>query len=303
MNEIIEKEKVENLIYEVRGKQVMLDSDLAKLYNVETKRINEAVKNNLEKFPERFSWKLTDEESKMFLVENFDQKKETRGGKYKNPRVFTEQGVMMLATILKSKIATATTIRIMDAFVEMKMYFSIDINNNENRLSNVETKVIEHDKNIRLLQESFDKLSEKRKKSEIYFKGQIYDAYSKIIDIFNESKEQLVIIDTYADKKILDIIKEQNFNVIIITKKNNLLSKESIEKYNEQYSNLKVIYDNTFHDRYFIIDNQKVYHCGTSINRIGYKTFSINLIDDKEVTKPLINRIKKLIQNIPITLT
>ncbi len=295
MNEIIEKEKVENLIYEVRGKQVMLDSDLANLYNVETKRINEAVKNNLEKFPERFSWKLTDEESKMFLVENFDQKKETRGGKYKNPRVFTEQGVMMLATILKSKIATATTIRIMDAFVEMKRYFSIDINNNENRLSNVETKVIEHDKNIRLLQESFDKLSEKRKKSEIYFKGQIYDAYSKIIDIFNESKEQLVIIDTYADKKILDIIKEQNFNVIIITKKNNLLSKESIEKYNEQYSNLKVIYDNTFHDRYFIIDNQKVYHCGTSINRIGYKTFSINLIDDKEVTKPLINRIKKLI--------
>ena len=303
MNEIIEKEKVENLIYEVRGKQVMLDSDLAKLYNVETKRINEAVKNNLEKFPERFSWKLTDEESKMFLVENFDQKKETRGGKYKNPRVFTEQGVMMLATILKSKIATATTIRIMDAFVEMKRYFSIDINNNENRLSNVETKVIEHDKNIRLLQESFDMLSEKRKKSEIYFKGQIYDAYSKIIDIFNESKEQLIIIDTYADKKILDIIKEQNFNVIIITKKNNLLSKESIEKYNEQYSNLKVIYDNTFHDRYFIIDNQKVYHCGTSINRIGYKTFSINLIDDKEVTKPLINRIKKLIQNIPITLT
>ena len=200
MNEIIEKQKVENLIYEVREKQVMLDSDLANLYNVETKRINEAVKNNLEKFPERFSWKLTDEESKIFLVENFDQKKETRGGKYKNPRVFTEQGVMMLATILKSKIATVTTIRIMDAFVEMKRYFSCDINN-ENRLSNVETKVLEHDKNIKLLQESFDKLSEKIKKNEIYFKGQIYDAYSKIIDIFNESKEELVIIDAYADKK------------------------------------------------------------------------------------------------------
>ena len=316
MNEIIEKDNVENLIYEVRGKQVMLDSDLARIYNVETKRINEAVKNNLEKFPERFSWKLTDEESKIFLVENFDQKKETRGGKYKNPRVFTEQGVMMLATILKSKIATETTIRIMDAFVEMKKYFLndisrtsnigksiININNNENRLSNVETKVIEHDKKIKLLQESFNKLSEKKKKSEIYFKGQIYDAYSKIIDIFNESKGQLVIIDAYADKKILDIIKDLKNDVIIITKKNNLLSKESIENYNEQYSNLKVIYDNTFHDRYFIIDNQKVYHCGTSINRIGYKTFSINLIDDKEVAKPLINRIKKLIQNVSITLT
>ena len=109
INDLIEKEdvKIKNMIYEVRGKQVMLDSDLAKLYHVETKRINEAVKNNREKFPERFSWKLTEEESKMFLVEIFDQKNiETRGGRYRCPRVFTEQGVAMLATILKSKVAT-----------------------------------------------------------------------------------------------------------------------------------------------------------------------------------------------------
>ena len=101
----------------------------------------------------------------------------------------------------------------------------------------------------------------------------------------------------------MDIIKNLQINIIIITRRNNLLSKEDIEKYNEQYNNLKVIYDNTFHDRYFIIDNEKVYHCGTSINRIGHKTFSINLIDDKEVTKPLIDKIKKLIQNVSITLT
>ena len=204
----------------------------------------------------------------------------------------------MLSSVLKTKIAAEVSIRIMRAFVKMRYY----INNNENRLSNVETKVIEHDKNIRLLQETFNKLSEKRKKSEIYFKGHIYDAYSKIIDIFNEAKQELIIIDTYADKKLLDIIKELNFNVIIITKKNNFLSKESIEKYNEQYNNLKVIYDNTFHDRYFIIDNQKLYHCGTSINRIGHKTFSINLLEDEEVIYPLINKIKKLIQNVSITL-
>ena len=107
MNEIIAKEKVEDLIYEIRGKQVMLDSDLARLYECKngTKEINQAVKNNTEKFPERYSWKLTDKESGIFLVENFDQKRETRGGKYKNPRVFTEQGIMMLATVLKSKIA------------------------------------------------------------------------------------------------------------------------------------------------------------------------------------------------------
>lgn len=294
MNEIIEKDKVENLIYEIRGKQVMLDSDLANLYECAngTKDINKAVKRNIERFPDDFYFQLTQEEYENLKFQNGTSKLIKHGGVRKIPYVFTEQGVAMLSSVLKTKIAAEVSVRIMRAFVKMRHY----INNNENRLSNVEMKVIEHDKNIRLLQESFDKLSEKRKKSEIYFKGQIYDAYSKIIDIFNETKQELIIIDTYADKKLLDIIKELNFNVIIITKKNNLLSKESIEKYNEQYNNLKVIYDNTFHDRYFIIDNQKVYHCGTSINRIGYKTFSINLIDDKEVTKPLINRIKKLIQ-------
>ena len=112
--------KIENMIYEIRGKKVMLDSDLAKLYNVETKRINEAVKNNIEKFPERYCFKLSDNESDNLLVEIFDQKIEKRGGKYKNPRVFTEQGVYMLATILKSKEATKITIAIMDAFIVMK---------------------------------------------------------------------------------------------------------------------------------------------------------------------------------------
>ena len=301
MNEIIEKDKVENLIYEIRGKQVMLDSDLANLYECAngTKDINKAVKRNIERFPDDFYFQLTQEEYENLKFQNGTSKLIKHGGVRKIPYVFTEQGVAMLSSVLKTKIAAEVSVRIMRAFVKMRHY----INNNENRLSNVEMKVIEHDKNIRLLQESFDKLSEKRKKSEIYFKGQIYDAYSKIIDIFNETKQELIIIDTYADKKLLDIIKELNFNVIIITKKNNLLSKESIEKYNEQYNNLKVIYDNTFHDRYFIIDNQKVYHCGTSINRIGHKTFSINSIEDKEVIYPLINKIKKLIQNVSITLT
>ena len=303
MNEVIETEvNIENLIYEIRGKQVMLDSDLARLYKCKngTKEINQAVKNNIEKFPERFSWILTDEESIDFLVKNFDQKRETRGGKYKNQRVFTEQGVMMLATILKSKIATETTIRIMDAFVDMKKFFSNDIlriSNVEKNLIYINNKIENYDKNIKLLQESFDKLSEKRKSNEVYYKGQIYDAYSKIIDIFNESKEELIVIDAYADKTLLDMIKRLNVKVSIITKSNNLLTKQDIEKYNEQYNNLKLIYDNTFHDRYFIIDNKEVYHCGTSINRIGHKTFSITLMNDEEITYTLINKIKMLTHN------
>ena len=118
----LREENIENLIYEIRGKQVMLDSDLARLYNVETKRINEAAKRNKEKIPERFSWILTQEESKTFLVAICDQKIETRGGRYKNPRVFTEQGVAMLSTILKSKVAIQVSIDIMDAFVAMRHY-------------------------------------------------------------------------------------------------------------------------------------------------------------------------------------
>ena len=179
----------------------------------------------------------------------------------------------------------------MRAFVKMRHY----IGNNEYRLSNIETKIIEHDNNIKLLQESFNKLGEKKKINEIYFNGQIYDAYSKIYEIFKTASKELVIIDAYADNTILDIIKRLNIKVIIITKDNSILTKQDISKYNKQYTNLKVIYNNTFHDRYFIIDNEEVYHCGTSVNRIGYKTFSINLMTDKEVTKLLISKINNLL--------
>ena len=123
------------------------------------------------------------------------------------------------------------------------------------------------------------------------------DAYSLIIDIFNRSKKELIIIDSYADKSILDIISNinKNINITIITKDNNLLKELDIKKYNQQYSNLKVIYNNTFHDRFFIIDNKELYHCGASINRIGYKSFAINKINDKEEASIFINRINALL--------
>ena len=177
----------------------MLASDLAKLYQVETKRINQAVSRNIDKFPERFSWVLSDKESKFYLVTNCDQIKETRGGRYKNPRVFTEQGVAMLSTILKTKIAIETSIAIMDAFVSMRHY----IGNNKNvykSLNNINNKLLDHEASIKLLQESFEKLEEAREVNEIYFDGKIYDAYSKILDIFGEAKEELIIIDRYTDK-------------------------------------------------------------------------------------------------------
>ena len=199
---------IENLIYEVRGKQVILDSDLARLYKVETKRVNEAVKNNPLKFPERFAFRITEEEYSSLKSKISTSK----GGSRKGHTAFTEQGVAMLATILKSKVAIDITIGIMDAFVAMRHY----IGNNLMRLSNVESKVIEHDIEINLLQESFKKFEEKKIINEIYYNGQIYDAYSKLVDILMEGKEKLIIIDSYAGKVLLDMISKIKIEVVLI---------------------------------------------------------------------------------------
>ena len=299
MNEIIEKDTIliEDMIYEIRGKQVMLDSDLARLFGVETKRINEAVKNNPKKFPERFTWILTKEEAILVSRSKFstlNENKIKRGQNIKYlPKVFTEQGVAMLATILKSNTAIEISILIMDAFVAMRKY--IGVNLLEQKYIN--NQVMKNTEDIKLLQESFSKFEEKKKINEIYFNGQIYDAYSKIYEIFNEANNNLIIIDSYADNTILDIIKRLKVNVIIITRPNNLLTNQDILKYNKQYHNLKVIFDNTFHDRYFMLDNKITYHCGASINKIGYKTFSITLINDNFVIKTLYNRVYNIINN------
>jgi len=289
MNEVIVKDEVviENLIYEVRGKQVMLDSDLARLYETETKRINEAIYRNKEKFPERFCFRITEDEYKSLK----SQIATSKGGSRKGHTVFTEQGVAMLATVLKTHIATKVSISIMDAFVAMRRYVSSNLIE-QKYINNL---VLEDHEKIKTLELSFNKFEEKRKVNEIYFNGQIYDAYSKIQDIFKSATKKLIIIDTYADNTLLDIIKRLNIQVIIITKPNNLLTKQDIEKYNKQYKNLKVIYNNTFHDRYFVLDEEVVYHCGTSINRIGYKTFSINLISDEEVCNALISKVNKIL--------
>ena len=288
MNNIVVNDniKIENMIYEIRGKKVMLDSDLAKLYNVETKRINEAVKNNIEKFPERYCFKLSDNESDNLLVEIFDQKIEKRGGKYKNPRVFTEQGVYMLATILKSKEATKITIAIMDAFVVMKKI----INTSLIEQKYINKLVLEHDSKINLI---LDKLTPKESNNHIFYEGQIYDAYSLLIDTLSKAKKEIIIIDNYADKSILDMITNLNVKVIIVTKKFNLLKDIDIKKYNKQYHNLKVIYSDKFHDRFIILDKKVLYHSGASYKDLGNKCFAINKIEDNEYLKNILKKIKE----------
>ena len=294
MNNIVVKkeEKLTNLIYEIRGKQVMLDSDLARIYECAngTKSINLAVKRHINRFPERFMFQLAEEEYNNLRFQSETAKKNTMSRTL--PYAFTEQGVAMLATVLKTSVAEEMSIKIMDAFVAMRKFISSNLIE-QKYINNL---VLKHDYQITLLQKSLAQFEEKEPVSEIYFNGQIYDAYSKILDIFKSAKKELIIIDAYADKTLLDIIKEvPNINVTIITKTPSLLSKTTIEKYNKEYHNLVIKYDNTFHDRYFILDNSIVYHCGASINRIGYKTFSITKIGDKEVIAALITQINKII--------
>ena len=283
---------IENMIYEIRGKQVMLDSDLARLYECAngTKTINQAVNRHLDRFPSDFYFQLTKKEYINLKSQIGTSSWSTYGGVRKLPYVFTEQGVAMLATVLRTSIASEMSISIMRAFVSMRHYIS----NNLIEQKYINNMVIEHDCEIKLLQESFNKFKEKKKINEIYFEGQIYDAYSKIQDIFKSCTKKLIIIDSYADKILLDIIKKLDIEVILITRSNSLLTSENIKRYNKQYNNLSVVYDNTFHDRYFILDMLEVYHCGTSINRIGYKTFSINVINDKEVCDLLINKVSEI---------
>lgn len=297
MNTIVEENvKIEDMIFEVRGRQVMLDSDLAYLYQCTngTKSINLAVKRNQERFPEDFYFQLTEEEFKILKFQNETSSLYEHGGVRKLPFAFTEEGTAMLSSVLHTSVASKVSIHIMRAFVSMRKYISANL---------IEQKyineiVLKDNQRINLLEKSFSKFEEKKKVNEIYFEGQIWDSYSKILDIFKSCKKELIIIDAYADKSTLDLIKNLDIQVTLIVKTKSLLSKIEIKKYQEQYHNLKVIYNDTFHDRYFILDKDTIYHCGTSLNYLGNKTFSINLLEDNIVKDLLIEKITEIKKNL-----
>ena len=286
MNEIIEKEKIiiEDMIYEVRGVQVMLDNDIAKLYHVETKRVNEAVKNNPDKFPERFSWVLTNEETKELRskISTLEIKGQGKYSKYA-PRVFTEQGLYMLATILKSKVATDVSIAIMDTFVKMRHYINYNKSFLPHRFMLLEKKV---DDNTKRINELFDKFDPKVIiKDYIFFEGDFYDSYSLLLDIFNEAQNEIIIIDNYAGKELLDILKKIDMKIIIVSKNINETLKE---RYESQYNNIRFINNNSFHDRFIILDKNKLYSCGASFKDLGKKCFAINEFKERFYLKEIL---------------
>ena len=291
MNEIIEKENIiiEDMIYEIRGKQVMLDYDIAKLYQVETKRINEAVKNNPDKFPKRFSFRITEEEYNSLKSKISTSK----GGSRKGHTVFTEQGLYMLATILKSKVATEVSIAIMDTFVKMRHYINYNKDFLPHKFMLLEKKV---DDNTKRINELFDKFDPKDiVKDYIFFEGDFYDSYSLLLDIFNKVKEEIIIIDNYEGKELLDILKKIDKKIILVSKN---IDETLKKKYERQYSNVTFINNNSFHDRFIILDRNKLYLCGASFKDLGKKCFAINEFNDKEYFNRLLNTLDiEIIQN------
>ena len=283
MNLLTEKEKIiiEDMIYEVRGVQVMLSSDVAKLYHVETRRINEVIKRNINRFPSSFCFQLTNEEiSNLSLRSQFatlNKNNNLRGQHYKYlPYVLTEQGIMMLSGLLKSDIAVKVNIEIIDAFVKMRKYFA---NNNEILLN--------HENRLLFLESTLDKFKEKEM-NKIFFENELYYAYSLIMDIFCKSNKEIVIIDNYAGKELLDILKSINKKIIIVSNNiNNVLK----SKYEHQYNNVTFINNNSFHDRFIIIDRKLLYSSGASFKDLGKKCFGIHKLNDLEY----LNRILKTI--------
>ena len=286
---IIDNMNIQNKIYAIRGFQVMLDSDLAQLYGVETKRINEAVKNNPDKFPDDFYFEATDDE-----LENLRSKISTSswGGNRYSPKLFTEQGIYMLATVLKSKVATNITVMIIRTFANMRRliksndFYSHQLKELEKRQLIYEIKS----------DDKFDKIFNALENKQlhptngIFYNGQIFDAYVFISDLIKIANESIVLIDNYVDDTTLTLFsKNQNIKIKIYTATISKQLQLDIKKYNQQYNNLEVKITKNFHDRFIILDDCDVYHIGASLKDLGNKIFAFSKIsiDCNDILKRL----------------
>lgn len=277
---------VENKILTIRNLQVMLDRDLAELYGVETKVLNQAVKRNFERFPENFMFQLTEDEanSSRSQIVTLNKSGNLRGSNVKYlPFAFTEQGVAMLSAVLKSETAVKVSIKIMEAFIAMRRFLQ---NNAQifSEIDQIKRHQIESDKRIEELFEKMDKYGVEEKQG-IFFQGQIYDAYSFFQKIIQKAQKEIILIDGYVDITVLDGLSKKNSNVKVTIytlqnpKMKNPISQMDIQKFNVQYPALTVNYTTKMHDRFLIIDNLLLYHVGASLKDLGKKCFAFEILD------------------------
>jgi len=292
------EESIRDRIYSIRGFQVMLDSDLAELYGVETKRINEAVKRNIERFPPDFCFLLNNRElrnirSQFATLEKADDKiiaqiessSDSRGKHRKFlPYVFTQEGVAMLSAVLRSETAVKISIKIIKAFIDMRKFIQAN-GHIFQRLDRVELKQIETDQKIEkvfVALESKDRIPEQG----IFFQGQIFDAYKFVSDLFRSAGKSIVIVDNYVDDTVLVHLTKikKVVQIKIVTKSISDQFRLDIKKFEDQYFNIEVKVSKSIHDRFIIIDGEVLYHLGASLKDLGRKLFGFTKMD-KEALK------------------
>lgn len=282
-SEILSSKGIQNLIHTIRGLQVMFDTDLAELYQVEVKVLNQAVKRNIERFPIEFMFQLTDDENTSLRSQIVTLK--NRRGQHRKylPYAFTEQGVAMLSAILRSETAVRTSIHIMNAFVAMRKFITTNAQIFQ-RLDVVEKRQIEYKADSDKKFEKIFKAIESKDvhpKQGIFFNGQIFDAYRFVSDIFRTAKKSITIIDNYIDDTVLTHLakRRENVSVTILTR---FISKQlslDVKKFNEQYPAIEIKEFNNSHDRFIIIDGSTVYHFGASLKDLGKKWFGFSKME------------------------
>jgi len=282
-NQLINAENIKSKIYTIRGLQIMLDEDLAELYNVETKRLNEQVKRNSGRFPQEFMFQLTESE---FEILKSQFATSSWGGRRKLPLVFTEQGVAMLSAVLKSETAIKVSVKIISAFISMRKFLLTNLQLFQ-RIEKNEQKLLEHDTKFDRIFNLIEDRGVKPDKG-IFFDGQIFDAYKFISDLIRTANNSIILIDNYIDDSVLTLLNKRNkeVKVTIFTKE---ISKQlllDLTKYNSQYLPIEIKEFKQSHDRFLIIDNTQVYHFGASLKDLGKKWFAFSKFD-KEAFKLL----------------
>ena len=279
---IVSEQTIQSRIYTIRGVQVMLDSDLAALYCVETRIFNQAVKRNIARFPERFRFQLTEKEYEN-LTSQFVTSSSGHGGRRHLPFVFTEQGVSMLSAVLRSDIAIEISIKIIDAFVTMRRMIASNLPMFE-RFERIEQRLSVHDENFDKLFKAIEDKSIKPKQG-IFYNGQIFDAYVFIADLIKSAKHSIILIDNYIDESVLTLFsKNQDVDVTIYTQSINKQLKLDLQKYNAQYRPIAVKVFKDAHDRFLIIDESEVYHIGASLKDLGKKWFAFSKMSGESLS-------------------
>ncbi len=288
-----ENPDIRSMIYTIRGQQVMLDSDLAFLYQVETKVFNQAVKRNSSRFPERFCFQLTQEEFDSLRSQSVTSN--GKGGRRYLPYAFTERGILSAAWVLKSDIAVAMSIKITDEFVEMRKFIASQdlllnrIIQNERRQEQFQLETQEKFNQIMALIPPKDEFQ-----NILFFNGQMYDAFAFLVQLVQKAATSIVLIDGYTDSHTLNILskKQSNVKVTIYTFPNSKLSSQDVSVFNSQYPSLTVKTASTFHDRFLILDDKEAYGIGASLKDAGKKSFAIHKIEDADIVLGLVKRLE-----------